>query len=164
MAQIQSATKVPTLAPFLINSKPFLIKSNGGEFDKSEVLKGNLEPDGSGGWRRKPRVRPAFDLTKKKREHWVWMVEVRRMQRAVVGGPEPMDLWGDFTKERRHAPYGFGGKASALRRMMQLMEREAHNVASGIAEFRVVPHYIGYVPDDEDWYRVAWPEPKKSTE
>lgn len=109
------------------------------------VAGGPLEPHPAGGWRRKPRVRPAFDMKEMPRQFWCWMVERRRLQKGMG-----VEYWGDWDKAR-NAPYGFGGKASALRRMMELMTREAHNVAAGIAEFRVTPHYLGYVP--------VWPKP-----
>jgi hypothetical protein len=152
--------KPPT--PWILHKtpKPWILQQtdpSNPEFTKTEVLKGNLEPDGHGGWRRKPRVRPAFDLSEMPRKFWCWKVEVRRvLWSAKLNGAD--FFFGDFHYDPKHAPYGFGTKASALRRKIDLMKVEAHNVAGGQCEFRVVPHYLGYVPDDEDWYRVAYPE------
>lgn len=110
----------------------------------------------------RPRAKNLFDTREMPRDQWAWMVEARRLMRLknFDGGVEKtVDIWGDFKKNQRDPPYGFGDRVSALRRMVSVMKTDAHNVGLGLVEYRVVPHYLGYRPVDEPWYAAEWRPP-----
>jgi hypothetical protein len=117
---------------------------------------GHLEQDGSGGWRRRPRGKTLFDIRDMPREKWAYCVERRRLWTATGSDGEETRVWRDYHRPVDKRPYGFLTRAAALRRMMDLMREDRHNIADGLVEYRVSPQYLGYLPDGEEWYSQGY--------
>ena len=108
----------------------------------------------------RPRSKSLFDISAKPRERWCWMVESRRLLPVPMsyGEATETEVWGDWSdwNKLKSTPYGFGDRVSALRRQVSVMRSDEHNIQQGIVEYRVRPHYLGYIPSDEPWYAKSY--------
>lgn len=139
---------------------PVNLPPEGDSGEAPDVREKTLERVGSG-WRRRPRTRALFDIQDMPKEKWVWMV--MRRNRIVVSKDcaDEHFAWGDFHRADHIKPFAFKSRVAALRRMLDAMDEDGHNVALGIVSYEVQPHFIGYVPSSEPWYAETYTRQSK---
>lgn len=100
-----------------------------------------------------PRPRRAFPDEMSDRSLWAYVVERRTLNHLM-----DKEWWGDWKGAgSQFFPIGFPTRADALRRTLDCMKQDAHNISLGVAEFQVTAKYIGHKPDAESWYASCYP-------
>lgn len=101
----------------------------------------------------RPSQARLFNTNEQPTRHWCFFVEYR-IQEIVQAPPEykvdVLGFMGDWGVVVR--PNHFRTEEGAAARVEELKAENKRPVSLGLIEFRVVPKYLGYVPDDDE----AW--------
>ena len=94
-----------------------------------------------------PAQNAFFSIHEMPEQNWAYAIECR------LGDQGPIEA-AEWMLYRTGGVCHFRSEAGALERLQELNDDNCRSIALKVIEFRVVPKYVGYVPDkDEAWIK-----------